>query len=169
MEFQDVLDQLTNLEQLTYWHWFVFAALLLSFEMLVPGVLFMWLSIAAVATGLILLAFPEMGWETQFLAFAVLSIASVVSGRAWVKSHPTPSDQPNLNIRGAQYVGRSFVLDEAIENGTGKLVVDDTMWKIAGDDVPAGARVRVTGMDGQTLTVEMEGADEKEGEGEGEG
>jgi membrane protein implicated in regulation of membrane protease activity len=31
-----------------------------------------------------------------------------------------------------------FTLVQLIINGTGKLVVDDTTWKIEGEDLPAG-------------------------------
>jgi hypothetical protein len=88
------------------------------------------------------------------LFFAVLSVVSLIGWRAYQRRHPTVSDQPNLNRRGAQYVGRVFTLDEAIVNGTGKIRVDDTTWKVAGDDRPLGAKVRVTGVAGTVLTVE---------------
>ena len=39
-------------------------------------------------------------------------------------------------------------------DGTGKLHVDDTIWKATGPDLPAGSRVRVTGLDGTVLTLE---------------
>ncbi len=41
-------------------------------------------------------------------------------------------------------------------NGVGKLRVDDTTWKVAGNDVPAGSRVRVTGVEGTILQVETD-------------
>ena len=56
--------------------------------------------------------------------------------------------------RGTQYIGRVFTLAEPIADGRGRLHVDDTMWKIEGDDVPAGTQVRVTGVDGVVLKVE---------------
>jgi hypothetical protein len=38
------------------------------------------------------------------------------------------SDQPKLNRRGEQYVGRTFTLEEPIVNGHGKIRVDDSTW-----------------------------------------
>ena len=56
------------------------------------------------------------------------------------------SDQPHLNRRGEQYVGRTFTLQEAIVNGNGKIRVDDLMiWKIYGQGSPTGTQVTVTG------------------------
>jgi membrane protein implicated in regulation of membrane protease activity len=49
-----------------------------------------------------------------------------------------------------------FTLSEAIVNGTGKIHVDDTMWKVDGADLPEGTQVRVTGVAGTVLTVEPE-------------
>jgi len=49
---------------------------------------------------------------------------------------------------------RVFTLDAPIVNGIGKLNIGDTTWKVVGEDLPAQARVRVTGVDGTVLTVE---------------
>ena len=66
------------------------------------------------------------------------------------------SDEPHLNRRGEQYIGRVFTLDVAIVNGQGKVRVDDTTWKVQGDDCPVGTRVRVHGVDGVVLLVKVE-------------
>jgi len=148
------VDPLTTLSDLTAWHWLVLGVLLVALEMLAPGVVFMWLGVAAAITGLAFFAFPAMGWEIQFLVFAGLSIVTVIAGRMWVKRHQTVSEQPNLNVRGAQYIGRKFTLARPIENGSGVIVVDDTRWKISGPDLAAGNKVTVTALDGQIFIVE---------------
>ncbi len=140
-------------EQLTHWHWFIGAAVLVILEMAAPGVVFLWLGLAAGATGLGLLIWPDMAWETQFFVFALLSLVSVAGGRMWLRARPVPTDQPVLNRRGEQYVGRRFTLAEPIVNGVGKIRVDDTTWKVAGPDMEAGSPVEVTGVDGVILTV----------------
>ena len=63
------------------------------------------------------------------------------------------TDQPALNRRGEQYIGRTLTLDEPIVNGQGKIRVDDTTWKVEGDDMPAGTRVTVIGVDSVVLKV----------------
>ena len=68
--------------------------------------------------------------------------------------HPTETDQPRLNRRGEQYIGRTFTLDEPIVNGLGKIRVDDSTWKIEGGDCAAGTRITVVGVDGVVLKVE---------------
>ena len=75
-------------------------------------------------------------------------------GRGYIKKKPFESDKPNLNRRGAQYVGRTFTLSEPITNGFGKIRVDDSTWKVEGSDSPAGAQIRVVGVDGVVLKVE---------------
>jgi hypothetical protein len=80
-----------------------------------------------------------------------------VLSRRFLRKHPLATDRPWLNRRGQQYVGRQFTLAEAIVDGRGKLRVSDTMWKVRGPDLPAGSHIRVTGVDGATLTVEPDG------------
>jgi hypothetical protein len=52
-----------------------------------------------------------------------------------------------------QLVGRSFTLDQPISGGRGRLTIGDTIWMATGPDLPAGARVTVTGADGAVLIV----------------
>jgi membrane protein implicated in regulation of membrane protease activity len=139
-----------------FWHWWVAAIGLIVVEALVPGAIFLWLGISAAVVGAILLAAPELSWEYQLLIFAVLSVGSVIGWRAYHKRHPTKTDLPNLNRRGEQYVDRLITLDEPIVNRVGKIRLDDTSWKVTGQDLPAGARVRVVGVDGVVLQVEEE-------------
>ena len=139
-----------------FWHWWVAAIGLIVVETLAPGAIFLWLGVSAAVVGAILLAAPELSWEYQLLIFAVLSVGSVIGWRAYHKHHPTETDLPNLNRRGEQYVGRLITLDDPIVNRVGKIRLDDTSWKVAGQDLPAGARVRVVGVDGVVLQVEEE-------------
>ena len=69
------------------------------------------------------------------------------------RSNPATVEQPNLNQRGLQYVGSELVLVEPIEQGSGKAKLGDGVWKVSGPELPAGARVRVTGVNGTILTV----------------
>jgi membrane protein implicated in regulation of membrane protease activity len=145
------------LQQVEFWHWWVLGVVLLILEVFAPGAFFLWLALAAGIVGLVVMMIPAMAWEAQLLLFALLSVASFLVGRLWLRRHPIETDLPTLNRRGEQYVGRVFTLDEAVVNGTGKIRVDDTTWKIRGDDCAAGARVRVTGVDGTVLLIERAG------------
>ena len=145
-----------SLETIEFWHWWIAAIVLIVVEVFAHGTVALWMGVSAAVVGLLLLAIPDVTWQTQFLVFAVLSIAAVVARRAYQLRHPTVTDQPALNRRGEQYIGRVFTLSEAIVDGTGKIHVDDTMWKVDGEDLPEGTKVRVTGVDGTVLTVDPE-------------
>lgn len=132
----------TFLEQLTFWHWFILGCALVVLEILAPGIIFVWLGVAAFITGIIALLATALTWELEFLIFTILSVVSVFAGRAFIRRNPTSTDHPLLNRRGQQYVGRVFTLDEPIVNGTGKLRIDDTTWKVNGQDMDAGTAVK---------------------------
>lgn len=136
------------------WFWWVVAGLLLMLELTLPGVFFIWLAIPAALVGLLDMVFA-VGWQTEFVIFAALSLVSVFAGRSWLKKRQVfESDRPNLNQRMFDFVGRSYVLDQAITEGRGRLTIDSTIWEIRGPDAPKGARVKVTGVDGMRLNVE---------------
>ena len=134
-------------------------ALFLFLELLLPAAFFLGMAIAAGLLGLLLLAWPEIPWEWQLIGFSLLAIVTIWGWRRYLWSNPIRSDRPRLNRRGEQYVGRVFTLEHPIVNGRGKLKVDDTTWKVRGEDCPAATRVRVTGVEGVELLVEAEGSD----------
>jgi len=141
------------IEQVSFWHWLVLAVALMILEVFAPGAFFLWLGISAAAVGGIVYMVPDLGWENQLLVFSVLSVVSIIVWRKFFKTTPEDTDQPSLNRRGHQYIGRVFTLDEAIHNGTGKIRVDDSTWKVRGEDSPEGTQVEVTGLDGTVLLV----------------
>ena len=140
-------------EHIVFWHWWIFAGLLLILELTAPAFFFLWLGMAAVATGLLLLVFPAISLESQLVLFAVLSVVAVLAWRKYREARPLETDQPNLNRRGMQYVGRTFTLEQPIKNGVGKIAVDDSTWRVNGPDLPAGTQVRVEGVDGVVFIV----------------
>jgi membrane protein implicated in regulation of membrane protease activity len=142
-----------RIEELAYWHWWVLGVALCALEVFAPGAVFIWFGVAALVVGLVVLLLPGIPWSAQIVAFAVLSVASLVAWRAWSRNRPERTDYPSLNRRAEQYVGRVLTLEEPIVNGHGKVRVDDSSWKIRGPDLPAGTRVRVDGVDGTLLVV----------------
>jgi hypothetical protein len=140
--------------EMTFWGWYIVALVLVILEVFAPGAFFLWIGISAAITGTILWIIPSMDWQYQLIVFAVFSVVSIIAWRSIARNRATPSDQPTLNRRGEQYVGRVFTLDEPVVNGIGKLTVDDSTWKIEGDDCEAGTRVKVSGVDGVILRVE---------------
>ena len=135
------------------WNWFILAVALLILETMIPGVHFLWFGIAAIVIGFLALA-TGLAWQWQVLAFGLISVLTVFWVRKYVRPDVTISDQPDLNVRGQQYVGRSLVVEQAIQNGRGKVRVGDSTWVVEGPDAPAGARVTVTGAKGTVLVVE---------------
>lgn len=134
------------------WSWFIVAGVLLFGELAMPGTYLVWLGIAAAATGLLAWSLAPL-WQMQLVAFAALAIVAVVVGRLISPKADAASDRPFLNRRAAGLVGRSFLLDEPIIGGVGRVRIDDTVWRIEGPDLAAGARVVIERADGATLTV----------------
>jgi membrane protein implicated in regulation of membrane protease activity len=142
------------LEALGGWTWWILAGLLLIAELTSPGIYFLWLGIAAAATGAIVF-FVDISWQVQIALWAVLSVVFVILSKSWMKNrNQIESDQPNLNRRMLNYVGRSFVLDEPIVNGQGRVRIEDTLWQVSGPDAPKGAWVRLARADGLCFVVE---------------
>lgn len=140
-----------------FWHWWALGFILLVIEMVAPGFFFLFLGAAAGVMGVILFVAPDLGWQSQLVLYSILSVISITAWRIWVKKNPMETDEPTLNQRGTQYVGRVFILEQDMPLGRGKIQVDDTTWRAVCDDGPdltTGSRVKVVDIDGTTLKIE---------------
>jgi membrane protein implicated in regulation of membrane protease activity len=140
--------------ELVFWYWWVLAVVCLVIEILVPAFFFLWMSVAGLITGIIAWLIPSTSTDVQILIFSVLTITTITAWRIFGKKYVIETDQPLLNRRGSQYVGRTFNLHEAIENGEGKIKVDDTIWKVHGEDCDIHSKVKVIASRGTVFDVE---------------
>jgi membrane protein implicated in regulation of membrane protease activity len=141
----------------TFWHWLILSGLLLLVEALAPGASFLWLSVGAGLTGLLLAVLPGLGWQLQVLHFALWSVASVSLWLWWRARSPAGragGGDSTLNRRALHYVGSEAVLVAAIAAGHGRVRVGDGTWLADGPELPAGTRVRIAGARGAVLLVE---------------
>lgn len=141
----------------TCWFWFGLAALFVIFDVILGASFFLlWIGLIAATIGVLMLFIPILLWEHQLLMFSLGALGSVVFWRAYLKKNPGKTDRPTLNRRAEQYLGRTFVLSEAIVNGRGKVEVDDSTWRVEGAELPLGTRVKVVGVDGVILKVKKD-------------
>jgi membrane protein implicated in regulation of membrane protease activity len=134
--------------------WGAAALLLFAAEALAPGAFMLWLGFAAVVVFIAVLLVPGLSLLAQVAAFVVLSFVSIQIYRTWFRGRERQSDQPMLNRRVAQLVGRVVPLERGIVNGRGRVQIADALWDVVGPELPAGAPVRIVGADGMTLRVE---------------
>jgi len=137
--------------------WITAGLVLLLLEVFAPGAFLLWFGLAALVVGVAVWVLPFIPWQVQIVAFALLSTGALLGFRAWRRRHPPANvDQPLLNKRTEQLIGRTFALDEPIVNGRGKIRIGDALWTVIGEDLPIGTRVKVTGIREQMLVVEKQ-------------
>jgi membrane protein implicated in regulation of membrane protease activity len=140
--------------KIVFWYWWALAAVLLVFEMMLPGVVFLFLAVGGMAVGAFLLVAPDLSLEMQLFVFAVIAVASAVALRPWLHRLQHRHGESNLNARGDSLIGKTIVLDAPILGGRGRVKLGDGSWTVVGPDMVAGARVRVAAVDGTELRVE---------------
>lgn len=139
---------------LEFWYWLILGIALFTLEMFAPGAILMWFGFGAVLTGLVLWIFPDLSLGWQLLLFGLTSILSLY---AWRKSkffRDPPTTEPELNNRLLSHIGKRYILNEAIIQGSGSLKIGDSTWRVRGKDLPAGTKVEVVGVEGIILLVE---------------
>ena len=138
------------------WNWVAIGLVLLVLEIAIPGVFMLWFGLAAIVVGVMSVMFANASfwpWEAQILAFLILALVLAFYGKRMMDKGDV-TDEPLLNQRSAQLVGRTSTLTEPIAEGRGRIRLDDTTWRVNGPDLPAGTRVKVISVDGNELAVE---------------
>ena len=138
---------------LTFYVWLIGGLALCAAETFVPGAFLIWIGLAGLAVGAIDYFFP-MTLAAQALVFAGFVVLLVTLGRRAYGSLDKVG--PSLpSSRAHAMIGREYFLDAAIERGFGSMRVDDSVWRVAGPDLPAGTKVRVVAVeDGVAMRVE---------------
>jgi membrane protein implicated in regulation of membrane protease activity len=138
--------------QLGAWNWLIIAALFGALEIIVPGYLLIWYGLAALFVGVIALA-VDLTWQIQLLLFAGIGMVLLYLSLRLARQKAPDTDRPHLNERGAQHIGKIYTLVDDTANGRGKLKVGDSLWSVRLEegDLPAGAGVEITAVDGITL------------------
>ena len=140
---------------LSFWHWLILGFVLIAVEIFAPGTFLLWPGIAALLTGVLAYALPTMPWQAAALFFALVTVVTAFVGRRLYARLQRPvSDEPMLNRRAQQYVGTTHTLATPILDGQGRMKVGDSTWKVVGEDMDAGTKVRVVGVEGIALKVE---------------
>jgi membrane protein implicated in regulation of membrane protease activity len=113
-----------------------------------------WAASIIAVMGLWQVARGEQGGWWFVAAAGGLLVADILIDFVWAHPSVLKTDQPDLNQRPAQLLGRIATVEEAIAYGRGRVRIGDTLWLAEGPDMPAGSEVRVTAANGAVLRVE---------------
>jgi membrane protein implicated in regulation of membrane protease activity len=137
------------------WLWLIGGVLLLILEVIAPGFFLVFLGAAAMATGLFTLLFG-LGTASQLALFALYAVIAVLVGRRFYANRTSDSTDPLLNDRAGRMVGKVVTVVETVDEHSGRVRVGDSDWSARGGPAATGERVRITGIEGNCLTVELE-------------
>jgi membrane protein implicated in regulation of membrane protease activity len=137
------------------WLWLIGGVVLLIAEIIAPGFFLVFIGAAAVATGLFTVLFG-LGAVPQLALFALYALLAVMVGRRFYANRSSGSADPLLNDRAGRLVGKVVTVVTAVDEHGGRVRVADGEWSARGGPAEAGTRVRITGIDGNCLTVEAE-------------
>lgn len=135
------------------WLWLIGGVLLLIMEVIAPGFFLVFIGAAAIATGLFTVLFG-LGIVPQLALFALYALLAVLVGRRFYANRHTDSTDPLLNDRAGRLVGKLVTVVVAVDEHSGRVRVGDSEWSARGGPAAPGERVRITGVDGNCLSVE---------------
>ena len=133
--------------------WWVIGIVLVIGEVVLPGTFLIWFAFAAFGVGLIGVVVDLSGMN-QVVVFGLLSFASLSLGYLMRKRRGDP-EVPAFADRTQAYMGKTYTVVEAIENGQGKIQVGDSVWLAEGEDCPIGGSVKVIDSRGNVLLIDV--------------
>lgn len=141
---------------LAWWHWMVLGMVLVALEMLVSSFFLIWFGLGALLVGGLVL-FAGLGFSAQLVLWAVASVAMMA---VWIKWFKVP-DRNRAGQAKEGVIGIAGLLTRPVtELGHGEIlfqrpVLGSDRWPVIADvTIPAGAKVKVVDVIGQTLKVD---------------
>ena len=130
--------------------WILVGLGLFAAELLIPGVFLLWIGIAAIGSGLVLMAWPEMPFSLTVIMFISILSAGIFIG---LRLRRISGDKPQVNLPGSAVVGRIGMVTDA--NGPLlRIRLGDSDWSGQSEDpVTAGEQVEVIDVVGTQLRV----------------
>ena len=135
------------------WLWLIGGVILLIAEVIAPGFFLVFIGAAAIAAGLFTLLFG-LGTAAQLALFALYALLAVMIGRRFYANRAPNHDGPRLNDPSGRLVGRMVTVVSDVDEHQGRVRLGDSEWSARGGPATVGERVRVTGVEGNCLTVE---------------
>jgi membrane protein implicated in regulation of membrane protease activity len=133
---------------------------LMTGELLVPATVFLWTGVACVGVAVPLALFPDFELVWALLLWVALSAAAVLAVRLYHRGHSGAQDQLRPqgppNRYGSDFIGMSSSLNADSRDGMARVDLKGANWgvKLPGGDLKAGAKVRITAVEGIYLVAE---------------
>jgi len=138
---------------LSPWTWATAALALAAIETLAPVAIFLCLAAGALATSLLLVVMPDIGWTGAIGVFSITAVISLWPIKRWYLGLKGSGAEDDLGARGAQLIGREVMLVSPIEHGKGRAKVGDSYWNVTGPDCEAGRVIKIVSVNDAELGV----------------
>jgi membrane protein implicated in regulation of membrane protease activity len=135
------------------WLWLIGGVILLIAEIVAPGFFLVFIGGAAIAAGLFTVLFG-LGPAAQLALFALYALLAVMAGRRFYANRAENNADPLLNDPAGRLVGKVVTVVAEVDEHNGRVRVGDSEWSARGGPAVVGARVRITGIEGNCLIVE---------------
>lgn len=134
---------------MTAWQWMCAGIGFLSFELMFPGIFMLWFGISGLVTAALVYIFGFSG----ALAIALfLGIGIAISFYSYKYQKKQAKFLVN-NVKNMM-IGKILTLQDPLKNGHGRAKIGDSHWTLTGPDLPAGSKVKVVEVSGNSLVIE---------------
>ncbi|TLP55389.1 MULTISPECIES: NfeD family protein [Pseudomonas] len=141
--------------EMQWWIWLVFGVALILLELVLPTFFILWFGIGAVLVSFVALLAPSLQLDTQGLLWVVFSSITTL---LWFKLFR--SKKPDVRWTADSVIGEVGLLTVGVspfQKGRvrfQKPILGNEEWTcIADSDIPAGERVRLTAIEGNTARI----------------
>jgi membrane protein implicated in regulation of membrane protease activity len=150
------------MDPVSFWWALGLGLLLMTGELFAPSTVFLWTGASGMLVALPMALFPTLPLIADLGLWLLFSLATVLAARHYHLGHPLSGDRVGLsatlapNNYGTEFIGMSAVLTRDSQGSETRVSLQGANWgvKLKGGDLKAGARIRITGLDGIFLVAE---------------
>ena len=124
------------------WTWLAVGAVLLAIEIVSGTGWLLWPAACAAVIALLAMVTRSLGLPGEIVAFCLLSIASSLTARFYLRKKDGAAPDENINDRGITLIGKTGQVTGA-EPGHVRVLVEGAEWEAEGEGLKTGATVRV--------------------------
>jgi membrane protein implicated in regulation of membrane protease activity len=120
--------------EITAYHWVALGLILLTAEMLGASGFLLGAAAAAFAMGVVAWIVPGLSIPIQLAIYgAGATVLTIVYFQLFRDAQKKPA-RPLLNKRAKRLIGHQFKLDKAVELGSAKVQIGDTLWTVESEE-----------------------------------
>lgn len=133
------------------WLWLALSLTAVTLAATFRSLTWLWVTLSAMIVGSIVWYDPSVPNLHQITMFGLITLVFMTLEQFFYKPSQAKPEEEQPIVKAynpSRVVNQTFILTEPIVDGFGQIEIDGVLWRVRGEDMPAGSKIFVRGVDG---------------------